>query len=45
MHLVYFTAFPDQDGRIRRYADIYGRDALVLAALRKAGLESRAADE
>lgn len=45
VHLVYFTAFPDQDGRIRRYADIYGRDALVLAALRKAGLESRAADE
>ncbi|WP_370576905.1 murein L,D-transpeptidase [Paracoccus sp. PAR01] len=40
VHLVYFTAFPDEDGRIRRYPDIYGRDAAVYAALVKAGLES-----
>lgn len=45
VHLVYFTAFPDANGRIQRHADIYGRDALVLAALRKAALDSAAADE
>lgn len=45
VHLVYFTAFPDENGRIQRYADIYGRDALVLAALRKAALDSAATDE
>lgn len=33
VHLVYFTAFPDADGQIRRFADIYGRDAQVHAAL------------
>ncbi|MFT4015108.1 MAG: L,D-transpeptidase family protein [Paracoccus sp. (in: a-proteobacteria)] len=36
VHLVYFTAFPDRDGKIRRYPDIYGRDAMVHAALVKA---------
>ncbi len=45
VHLVYFTAFPDQTGQIRRFPDIYGRDALVHAALVKAGLDSAAGDE
>lgn len=45
VHLVYFTAFPDESGQIRRFPDIYGRDALVHAALVKAGLDSAAADE
>ncbi|SFO90808.1 Murein L,D-transpeptidase YcbB/YkuD [Paracoccus pantotrophus] len=45
VHLVYFTAFPDETGQIRRFPDIYGRDALVHAALVKAGLDSAAADE
>ncbi len=38
VHLVYFTAYPDENGAIRRYGDIYGRDARVHAALVKAGL-------
>ncbi len=45
VHLVYFTAFPDEAGQIRRFPDIYGRDALVHAALVKAGLDSAAAGE
>lgn len=45
VHLVYFTAFPDETGKIRRFPDIYGRDALVYAALIKAGLDSAATDE
>ncbi|MFI0395108.1 L,D-transpeptidase family protein [Paracoccus jiaweipingae] len=40
VHLVYFTALPDQTGRIRHYADIYGRDAAVWNGLLRAGLES-----
>ena len=40
VHLVYFTAFPDESGQIRRFPDIYGRDALVHAALIKAGIDS-----
>lgn len=40
VHLVYFTAFPDKSGQIRRFPDIYGRDALVHAALIKAGIDS-----
>ncbi|MDS9468269.1 L,D-transpeptidase family protein [Paracoccus sp. MBLB3053] len=40
VHLVYFTTFPDASGKIRRYADIYGRDARVRAALVKAGVGS-----
>ncbi len=40
VHLVYFTAFPDENGAIHRYPDIYGRDAAVWAALAKAGLEN-----
>ena len=45
VHLVYFTAFPDETGQIHRFPDIYGRDALIHAALVKAGLDSAAMDE
>lgn len=49
VHLVYFTAFPDESGRIQRFPDIYGRDALVHAALVKAagdrGLDFAALDD
>ncbi|KGJ05183.1 peptidoglycan-binding protein [Paracoccus halophilus] len=45
VHLVYFTAFPDETGAIRRFRDIYGRDAKIAAALRKAALDSAATDE
>ncbi len=45
VHLVYFTAFPDETGQIRRFPDIYGRDARVHAALVKAGLDSAAPGE
>lgn len=44
VHLVYFTALPDQNGRIRHYDDVYGRDAAVWRALVRAGLESGAAE-
>ncbi|WP_134724679.1 L,D-transpeptidase family protein [Paracoccus luteus] len=37
VHLVYFTLIPDQDGTIRSFPDVYGRDAAVWAALEKAG--------
>jgi murein L,D-transpeptidase YcbB/YkuD len=40
VHLVYFTTFPDADGRLRHWPDIYGRDPVVLAALRKAAAEA-----
>lgn len=40
VHLVYFTAFPDQDGTIRRFEDVYGRDAALYEAIQKAGLDS-----
>ena len=26
VHLTYFTAWPDEDGQIKFYTDIYGRD-------------------
>lgn len=39
VHLVYFTAFPDDSGTIRRYPDIYDRDPLLLAAMERAALE------
>lgn len=44
VHLVYFTTFPDPDGTIRRYPDIYDRDAGVFAALERAALETPAPD-
>ncbi|MFC3630752.1 murein L,D-transpeptidase [Paracoccus angustae] len=40
VHLVYFTAFPDADGTIRRFEDVYGRDAVLYDAIQKAGLDS-----
>ncbi len=40
VHLVYFTAFPDADGTIRRFEDVYGRDAPLWDAIQKAGLDS-----
>ena len=40
VHLVYFTTFPDADGRLRHWPDIYGRDPVVLAALRHAAAEA-----
>ncbi|MDN3711319.1 hypothetical protein QWZ10_04790 [Paracoccus cavernae] len=45
MHLVYFTTFPDESGKIRRYPDVYDRDEPVYAALMRAGLESFASGE
>ncbi|MDO5630352.1 MAG: L,D-transpeptidase family protein [Paracoccus sp. (in: a-proteobacteria)] len=39
VHLVYFTAFPDDSGQMRFYHDVYGRDATVWQAMAKAGLE------
>ncbi len=39
VHLVYFTAFPNEAGAIRYYPDIYGRDARLYAAMAEAGLE------
>ncbi len=40
VHLVYFTTFPDETGKIRHYPDVYDRDELVYAALMRAGLET-----
>lgn len=40
VHLVYFTAFPDESGQVRFYGDIYGRDGRLWQAMTKAGLES-----
>ncbi|WP_162784755.1 L,D-transpeptidase family protein [Paracoccus suum] len=36
IHLVYFTVLPDANGMMRRYPDIYGRDAAVWAGLSRA---------
>ena len=36
VHLVYFTTLPGPDGRLRHFADVYGRDAKVWAALQAA---------
>lgn len=38
IHLVYFTAWPDDQGRIGYRRDIYGRDAKLFAALKDAGV-------
>lgn len=37
VHLVYFTAWPGPDGRVRLLDDIYGRDARLWAALEARG--------
>ncbi len=39
VHLVYFTAYPDAQGRIGYRRDIYGRDAALFDALSAAGVE------
>jgi murein L,D-transpeptidase YcbB/YkuD len=39
VHLVYFTAYPEANGRIAYRRDIYGRDAALFAALAEAGVE------
>ena len=38
VHLVYFTAWPTEQGRIGYLADVYGRDAAIYAALDEAGV-------
>jgi murein L,D-transpeptidase YcbB/YkuD len=43
VHLVYRTVFVDDDGRIRRRQDVYGRDAKVWRALEAAGVTLPAA--
>lgn len=42
VHLVYFTAWPGETGRINYFGDIYGRDARILEELGKAGMEPAA---
>ena len=37
VHLVYFTAWPTEQGKIAYLADVYGRDAAVFNALEAAG--------
>ncbi len=41
VHLTYFTAWPDENGRIRYFADVYGRDRLVAEAMGKTELALR----
>lgn len=45
VHLVYFTALPDDSGKIRRYPDIYDRDPALLAAFERAALEKLPPEE
>ncbi len=42
VHLVYFTAWPGPDGRIRLFDDIYGRDARIWEALQARGFGAAA---
>lgn len=39
VHLVYFTAFPDETGQIRFFEDVYGRDAVLSERLQTVGLD------
>ncbi|MBU2958784.1 L,D-transpeptidase family protein [Paracoccus sp. 1_MG-2023] len=39
VHLVYFTAWPDGQGGLRSYRDIYGRDARIWQAMAEAGFD------
>lgn len=39
VHLVYFTAYPDETGQIRYFNDIYGRDAAIWTGLKEAALD------
>jgi murein L,D-transpeptidase YcbB/YkuD len=32
VHLTYFTAWPDEDGKIQYFSDFYGRDKTMLQA-------------
>ena len=38
VHLVYFTAWPTEQGKIGYLADVYGRDAAIYQALEAAGV-------
>ncbi len=39
VHLVYYTAYPNAQGRVEYRGDVYGRDAALFAALEQAGVE------
>ncbi len=45
VHINYFTAWPDKDGKVQFYSDIYGRDETILKAMeaRRKGTEGRVA--
>jgi len=42
IHLAYFTAFSGPKGKMQYRRDIYGRDAVIFEALRKAGVSPEA---